>query len=47
MDIGYLWNCMGDYAMINAFCEQAGFERPKCLMKEDENCTFCWKWEGE
>jgi len=44
-DIGYLWNCMADHAMINAFCEQAGFERPKCLMQGDENCTFCWNWE--
>jgi len=47
LDIGYLWNCMGDYAMVNAFCEQAGFERPECLMKGDENCTFCWKWRED
>ena len=46
-DIGYLWNCMGDFAMINAFCEQAGFERPECLMLGDEKCVFCWKWEED
>jgi hypothetical protein len=46
-DIGYIWSCMGDYALVNAFCERAGFERPKCLMKGDENCTYCWKWEED
>lgn len=47
LDIGYLWNCMGDYALVKAFCEQAGFERPECLMQGDETCTFCWKWEED
>ena len=47
LDIGFLWSCMLDYTMVNAFCEQASFERPESLMKGDEICKFCWKWEEE
>jgi L-2-amino-thiazoline-4-carboxylic acid hydrolase len=45
MDIGYLWNCLGDHVMINSFCENVTFDLPECLMQGDEKCKYCFKWD--
>jgi hypothetical protein len=46
-DIGYLWNCRPDYALVRAMHPRLRLRRSKTLMQGDEHCDFTYYWEAD
>lgn len=46
-DIGFLWNCKPDFALIQAMHPRLKLKRSKTLMQGDECCDFTYYWEEE
>lgn len=46
-DIGFLWNCKPDFALVQAMHPRLKLKRSKTLMQGDECCDFTYYWEEE
>ena len=46
-DIGFLWNCKPDYALVQAMHPRLKLKRSKTLMQGDDCCDFTYYWEEE
>ena len=44
-DIGYLWNCRPDFALVRAMHPSLRLRRSKTLMQGDDRCDFTYYWE--
>ena len=44
-DIGYLWNCKPDFAVVQAIHPRLKLKRTKTLMQGDDCCDFTYYWE--
>jgi len=46
-DIGYLWNCKPDFALVQAMHPRLKLKRSKTLMQGDDCCDFTYYWEED
>ncbi|UCD45786.1 MAG: L-2-amino-thiazoline-4-carboxylic acid hydrolase [Candidatus Bathyarchaeota archaeon] len=44
-DIGYLWNCKPDFALVQAMNPKLKMRRTKTLVRGDDCCDFIHTWE--
>jgi hypothetical protein len=46
-DIGFLWNCKPDFALVQAMHPRLKLKRTRTLMQGDEYCDFTYYWDEE